>query len=72
MNIASRLMEVAAKRGAQLALSDDLLRAAGSDNALLTSGSLSGPVETDIRGRSGLLAIHCWDSEKNLAKSEVD
>lgn len=71
VNVASRLMEVAAKRGAQLALSDDLLRVAGANNALRTSGSLSGPVETDIRGRSGLLAIHFWDSEKNLAKSEV-
>ncbi len=54
VNVASRLMEVAAKRSVELALSDDLLHAAGPDNALLVCGSLSDPVETDIRGRSGL------------------
>ncbi|WP_424627650.1 CHASE2 domain-containing protein [Bradyrhizobium sp. SYSU BS000235] len=70
VNVASRLMEVAAKRGVELALSDDLLRAAGPDNALLVSGSLSDPVQTDIRGRSGLLTIHFWDSD-NLPGCEI-
>ena len=71
VNVASRLMEVAAKRGVELALSDDLLRAAGPDNALFVCGSLSDPVETDIRGRSGLLTIHFWDSDKNLSGGEI-
>lgn len=71
VNVASRLMEVAAKRGVDLALSDDLLSAAGPDNALLVSGSLSGPVDTDIRGRSGLLTIHFWDSDRNFPGGEL-
>ena len=43
VNVASRLMEVAADHGAQLALSDDLLRAAGRDCAVFKSGVLTGP-----------------------------
>jgi adenylate cyclase len=64
VNVASRLMEVAAKQGVELAVSDDMLRAAGPDNALLSSGKLSGAVETDIRGRSGSLMIHFWESRR--------
>jgi adenylate cyclase len=60
VNVANRLMEVAAEHGAELALSDDMLQAAGKDSALFKSGSLSGPMETQIRGRSGSLAIWLW------------
>jgi adenylate cyclase len=60
VNIASRLMEVAANHGAKLALSDELLRVAGRDCALFRSGVLTGPNETRIRGRSGSLAIWLW------------
>ena len=60
VNVASRLMEVAAGHGAEFALSDDLLRVAGDDCALFKSGILSGPMETQIRGRSGSLAIWLW------------
>jgi adenylate cyclase len=60
VNIASRLMEVAANHGAKLALSDELLRVAGRDCALFRSGVLTGPNETQIRGRSGSLAIWLW------------
>jgi adenylate cyclase len=60
VNVASRLMEVAAAHGAELALSDDMLQVAGRDCALFKSGSLSGPMETHIRGRSGSLAIWLW------------
>ena len=60
VNVASRLMEVAADHGAELALSDDMLQAAGRDSALFKSGTLSGPIETQIRGRSGSLAIWLW------------
>jgi adenylate cyclase len=60
VNVASRLMEVAAHRGAELALSDELLSAAGHDCALFKSGVLAGPNETRIRGRSGSLTIWLW------------
>jgi adenylate cyclase len=43
VNVASRLMEVAASHGAELALSDELLQAAGRDCALFKSGVLVGP-----------------------------
>ena len=42
VNVASRLMEVAARQGAALALSDDLLRKAGPNCALFESGTLTG------------------------------
>jgi adenylate cyclase len=48
VNVASRLMEVAASHGA------------GRDCALFKSGSLAGPEETRIRGRSGSLTIWLW------------
>lgn len=60
VNVASRLMEVAAKQGAALALSDDLLRRAGPECALLEFGVLTGPRETRIRGRSRALSIWLW------------
>jgi adenylate cyclase len=60
VNVASRLMEVAANHGAELAVSDELLRASGRDCALLKSGELVGPEETRIRGRSGSLVIWLW------------
>jgi len=63
VNVASRLMEVAASRGAELAVSDELLRAAGRDCALFKSGDLAGPEESRIRGRSGSLTIWIWRSE---------
>ena len=63
MNVASRLMEVAATHGATLALSDELLREAGPDCALLKQGLLTGPRETRIRGRSGALAVWLWRND---------
>jgi adenylate cyclase len=62
VNVASRLMEVAANRGVELALSDELLRSAGHC-ALFKSGVLMGPDETRIRGRSGSIAIWLWQSD---------
>jgi adenylate cyclase len=63
VNVASRLMEVAAHHGAQLAVSDKLLGATGRDCAVFKSGILTGPHEVRIRGRSGSLAIWLWRSE---------
>lgn len=60
VNVASRLMEVAASHGAKVALSDDLLRAAGADCAVRTTGALSGPTEVQIRGRSGAVSAWLW------------
>jgi adenylate cyclase len=62
VNVASRLMEVAANHGVELALSDELLRAAGHC-ALFKSGVLMGPDETRIRGRSGSIAIWLWQTD---------
>ena len=53
-------MEVAASHGAELALSDELLHAAGQH--LFKSGSLTGPQESPIRGRAGSLMIWLWRS----------
>jgi adenylate cyclase len=65
VNVASRLMEVAAKHGAAFALSDELLREAGPDCALLTQGLLTGPRETRIRGRSKSLEVWLWRSDSS-------
>jgi adenylate cyclase len=65
VNVASRLMEVAAQQGATLALSDDLLRQAGPESALFESGTLTGPSETRIRGRSGLLSVWFWRNDSS-------
>lgn len=63
VNVASRLMEVAAKQGVALALSDDLLRRAGPECALLEFGVLTGPSETRIRGRAGALSVWLWRND---------
>jgi adenylate cyclase len=60
VNVASRLMEVAAKHGVEVALSDGMLQAAGPDCEFFKAGSLTGPVRTRIRGRSGSLAVWLW------------
>jgi adenylate cyclase len=60
VNVASRLMEVAATEGALLAVSDDLFRQVGPQCALLTVGVLTGPREMRIRGRSQTLSVWFW------------
>jgi len=60
VNVASRLMEVAAENDAQLALSGDLYRAAGE--ALPETGKLQGPIQTLIRGRAGNMTVWLWRS----------
>lgn len=64
VNVASRLMEIAAGQNAEVAVSDEMLHVAGRDCALFKSGALRGPVETQIRGRSGSLAIWFWRSAR--------
>ncbi len=63
VNIANRLMEVAAEHSVVLALSDDLFQAAGGNQALFASGKLSGPVKSHIRGRTGTLPVWLWRSQ---------
>ena len=65
VNVASRLMEVAAKHGAELALSNDLLREAGPNCALFEFGVLTGPTETRIRGRAAALSIWLWRNDSS-------
>jgi adenylate cyclase len=65
VNVANRLMEVAAKESALLALSNDLLRQAGPDCALLEFGVLTGPRETQIRGRAGALSVWLWRNDSS-------
>jgi adenylate cyclase len=58
-------MEVAALHGASVALSDQMLREAGLDCVLLKSGMLSGPRETQIRGRKGSLTVWLWHNHSS-------
>ena len=67
VNVASRLMEVAARHDARLALSDSFRAEAERGGGRLTTGGLSGPFETQIRGRSGSLSVWFWRSEPELA-----
>lgn len=60
VNVASRLMEVAASRGVELALSTALMKAAAADSAPLRSGRLEGPVQARIRGRSEGIDVWLW------------
>lgn len=62
VNVANRLMEVAPAHGVELAVSDELLRAAGRDSSLFDAGALTGPIETQLRGRSSSLAVWLWQS----------
>ena len=58
VNVANRLMEVAAQNCARLALSDTLLDAADFHGA--PDGILSGPLLTQVRGRSGVVTVWFW------------
>lgn len=62
VNVASRLMEVAARNGAEIAISNDLLHAAGRDSAPFMEGKLDGPLDASLRGRAGTLPIWLWRS----------
>ncbi|MEE1657106.1 adenylate/guanylate cyclase domain-containing protein [Microvirga sp. CF3062] len=67
VNVASRLMEVAASHDADVALSDDLHRAAGDACSIFESGLLEGTFPTAIRGRSGSIPIWLWRRESGLS-----
>jgi adenylate cyclase len=63
VNVASRLMEVAASHGAAFALSDELLRKAGPGGGVFNQGVLTGPQQAQIRGRAHSLAIWLWRND---------
>jgi adenylate cyclase len=67
VNVASRLMEVAAQHDVRLVLSDTLRIAAEDIGARLRTGSLAGPVDAQIRGRSGSLTVWLWRNEQSPA-----
>ena len=72
VNVASRLMEVAAENRADVALSADLYRAAGNE-VLPLSGRLRGPVQTHIRGRSSQMSVWLWaEAESQTSLVEFD
>lgn len=58
VNIASRLMEVAAQNDARLALTDTLLDMADFHGA--PDGVLTGPLLAQVRGRSGVVTVWFW------------
>lgn len=61
VNVASRLMEVAARAEAPIAMSDDFLNAAG--NEPFEPGMLAGPFQAQLRGRTRPLAAWTWRDE---------
>lgn len=61
VNTASRLMEFAAANGAEMAVSSELLAIAGRDQ--FDSGSMQGPLDAHLRGRSGTLTVWLWRGE---------
>ncbi|WP_298878339.1 adenylate/guanylate cyclase domain-containing protein [uncultured Bradyrhizobium sp.] len=73
VNLASRLMEVAAQNNARLALTDTLLDAADFHGA--PDGVLSGPLLTEVRGRSGVVTVWFWRDQdrpgQNTIKAEM-
>lgn len=73
VNLASRLMEVASQNGARLALTDTLLDAADFHGT--PNGVLSGPLLTQIRGRSGVVTVWFWRDQdrpsQDAAKVEM-
>jgi adenylate cyclase len=71
VNVSSRLMEVAARHQVRLALSDTLRAEAESNGARLKTGTLSGPVETQIRGRSGSLTVWLWRNANQPAEEHA-
>jgi adenylate cyclase len=62
INVASRLMETAANHGFELAVSDTLYSAAGNAGIGLESGNLQGPIDVNLRGRTGVLKVWLWNS----------
>jgi adenylate cyclase len=65
VNVASRLMEIAAAHGAEVAVTEDLYLAAGEACEVFDSGKLEASRNVPIRGRSGTLAVRLWRRDRN-------
>jgi adenylate cyclase len=72
VNVASRLMEVAAQHDARLALSESFRVEAERGGGRLKTGGLTGPFEAQIRGRSGSLSVWFWRSEPELPQDATE
>jgi adenylate cyclase len=70
VNVASRLMEVAAAHGAEVALSEELYGAAGEACKAFDTGTLDGSMNEPIRGRAGALALRLWHCHKAESKPD--
>jgi adenylate cyclase len=64
VNVASRLMEVAAAHEAEVALTEELYRAAGTACKVFDTGRLDGSMDEPIRGRAGVLYVRLWHCNK--------
>ena len=60
VNVAARLMEVAAQRGSTMALAVRLLDAAVAQGLVFDAGSFTPETDAAIRGRDGLVSIRLW------------
>ena len=60
-------MEVAAAHEAKLALSEDLLVAAGSMASALGTGLLHRTIHASLRGRSANIAARLWGGRGDIA-----
>jgi len=67
VNVASRLLEIAAQVGAPVVLSDALVRASGESCPAAARGTLSGPTEVPIRGRAQTLTVRTWRPSEAFA-----
>jgi adenylate cyclase len=72
VNVASRLMEVAAAHEVEVALSDELFRAAGTACWALNAGVLKGTIEAPIRGRSDSVATWLWRSARESEQDGIE
>jgi adenylate cyclase len=70
VNVASRLMEVAAAHGAEVALLEELYGAAGEACKAFDTGTLDGSMNEPIRGRAGALALRLWHCHKAESKPD--
>jgi len=64
VNVASRLMAVAAQHGALVAISDDLWRAASVAGPIWPDALVSAPFEVGIRGRTHPVTVRFWHPDR--------
>jgi len=60
VNVASRLLDVAARGEAAIAVSEELVQAAGDACSAFERGTLGASTPVDIRGRVSPLKVHLW------------